>query len=114
VEVFSKIRYNDAPGSKEPLGVVVTVQVTLLNASDLPVHIFWKLTGAGTESTILSNEWVQGLPAYELNATDDVDQGTFSLWVPLPTEKGDYAVSVSARTSDKALPNATIVSSVIH
>jgi hypothetical protein len=118
---FSHVRSNEikasgngVPSQKEPLGMVLDVQVSMENARDVPVDVYWEFIGAGSESKQLNADWVQSTPAYRLNATDDSDGGTFRLWVPLPSETGDYAIALTARSTDGELPNASILSATFH
>lgn len=42
-------------------------------------------------------------------------RGAFKLWVPLPSEKGDYAISITAKSTEEAgLPNASILTETFH
>jgi hypothetical protein len=117
--VFAHVRSLDVIGTgdasqKEPLGMVLDVQVSMANARGVPVDVYWEIIGAGSDSRQLNADWVKSTPAYRLNATDDTDGGSFRLWVPLPNEKGDYAISLTAKSTDDELPNASIVSETFH
>ena len=119
VAIFAHVRLKGADdpvsSQKEPLGMVLDVQVSMENARDVPVDIYWQILGAGSDSQQLNAEWVQSTPAYQLKATDDTDAGAFKLWVPLPSEKGDYAISITAKSTEEAgLPNASILTETFH
>lgn len=101
-------------GLTEPLGVVVTAQVSLENAKGIPVDVAWELSGGGSASQSLNSDWVRVFRAYQLLATDDSDRGSFSMWVPIPPEQGDYQITLIARSSSTDAPIATFVSTVIH
>jgi hypothetical protein len=120
VSIFAHVRSNEIRGpdansiQKEPLGMVLDVQISMENARGIPVDIYWQIQGAGSDSRQLNADWVQLTPAYRLNATDDSDGGAFKLWVPLPSEKGDYAISLTAISTADELPNASILTDTFH
>lgn len=114
IEALSHVRTRASDGKKEPVGVVLNVRMALVNARDVPVRIYWEMTGAGGKTNSMSDDWLGTIPAYLLHATEDVDSGTFKLWVPLPKEKGDYVVSLYARTTNKELPDDSISTRSFH
>lgn len=92
---------------RDPLGVVVRVNVDLVHGKGQPVEIRWELLDASSgEVQSLSKEWLRDLAAYELLADSDPDSAFFKLWVPLPEQRGDYVISLTARTDGDRLPLA--------
>jgi hypothetical protein len=114
IKALSHVRTRASDGKKEPVGVVLNVRMGFVNARDAPVWIYWEMAGAGGKTNSLSDDWLASIPAYVLHATEDVDSGTFKLWVPLPKEKGDYVVSLYARTTNDGLPEDSISTSSFH
>ena len=66
VAIFAHVRLKGADdpvsSQKEPLGMVLDVQVSMENARDVPVDIYWQILGAGSDSQQLNAEWVQSTP----------------------------------------------------
>lgn len=114
IKALSHVRARAGGGKEEPVGVVLNVRMRFVNARDVPVWIYWEMAGAGGKTNSLSDDWLASIPAYVLHATEDVDSGTFKLWVPLPKEKGDYVVSLYARTTNNELPEDSISTSSFH
>jgi hypothetical protein len=114
VQTLSHVRTKDSGKKKEPLGLELTVQIKLRHVRDEPVWIFWEMRGAGSQTETMDDAWLGNMPAYTLRATDDDDTGVFKLWIPLPKEKGDYAVSLEAWTNQTELPDASISTSLFH
>jgi hypothetical protein len=81
---------------REPVGVVVRVQVRIQHAKGVPVGIFWEMNGAGAQGRQLSREWMGGLPAVVVTATREDDSGVVRLWVPLPRQEGNYSLTLLA------------------
>lgn len=68
--------------------MVLDVQVSMENARDVPVDIYWQILGAGSDSQQLNAEWVQSTPAYQLKATDDTDAGCIQALGPPAQREG--------------------------
>jgi hypothetical protein len=114
IKALTHVRARNNGGKTEPLGVVLRVRMELVNARDVPVLIYWEMAGAGSRTQSLTDEWLRDTAAYELRATDDDDSGTFKLWIPLPKEKGNYKVSLDARTANDELPGDSISTTIFH
>lgn len=92
---------------RDPLGVVVRANVDLVHGQGQPIEIRWEILDASSgEVQSLSREWLRDLAAYELLADTDPDSAFFKLWVPLPEQRGDYVISLTARTDGDRLPLA--------
>ena len=109
VEVLSDVRKTpvSAKGQRksEPLGVTVRANVQLEHAKGRSVRIFWELSDAADgQIQALSSTWLRGHAAYRVVATSDRDSGSFKIWVPVPVRKGDYLLTLYARTKGGGLP----------
>ncbi|MBW9205735.1 hypothetical protein KV097_07225 [Mumia sp. zg.B17] len=85
--------------------MVVRVNVHLTHSEGRTVGISWELIDA-TDGEIqsLSKAWLGEFAALELHADEDPDSAFFKLWVPLPKKRGDYMISVIARTGSDETP----------
>lgn len=94
---------------KEPLGVVVSVDVELAGLRGKPVFLSWSMWQQSGD-TRLYGKWLNRNLAYRLEATTDRDTTTFDLWVPLPKPPGPYFIRIqltangSARASTDSQP----------
>jgi hypothetical protein len=94
---------------KEPLGVVVSVDVELAGLRGKPVLLSWSMWQQSGDTRLYGN-WLNRNLAYRLEATTDRDTTTFDLWVPLPKPPGPYFIRIqltvngSARASTDSQP----------
>jgi hypothetical protein len=95
---------------KEPLGVVVSVDVELAGLRDKPVFLSWSMWQKNDTTRRLYGNWLNRNLAYRLKASTDRDTATLDLWIPLPKPPGPYFVrmqltaSGSARASTNSQP----------
>ncbi len=104
----------EANGHRVPVGVVVTARIRIQNAVGVPVRIVWKLEDAGGRTERLSREWMAGAPALLLRAQSSDDRGVFSLWVPVPRERGTYIVNVTASHPGSGSPDDFFTTRPFH
>jgi hypothetical protein len=95
---------------KEPLGVVVSVDVELAGLRGKPVLLSWSMWQKNGTTRRLYGNWLNRNLAYRLKASTDRDTATLDLWIPLPKPPGPYFVrmqltaSGSARASTNSQP----------
>jgi hypothetical protein len=87
---------------KEPLGVVVSVDVELAGLRDKPVLLSWSMWQKNGTTRRLYGNWLNRNLAYRLKASTDRDTATLDLWIPLPKPPGPYFVRMQLTASGSA------------
>jgi hypothetical protein len=94
-----------AVASREPVGVLVTIDVELRGLRDRPARLAWGMSR--TDGGSVLGDWFLQHVAYELRAQADHDQTSVPLWIPLPAESGRYVIDVEVSVDGKPLAAAT-------
>lgn len=76
-------------GKRDPLGVLVDVNVELEGLRGRPVLLTWSIFPHDVGPPMFGS-WLQTVAAYRLEASSNRDTASFDLWLPLPKEPGPY------------------------
>jgi hypothetical protein len=89
----------DDDGQLQPLGMMVTFDVTLTGLEDENVTVFWSMLSADTRRPLPSN-WLRNTRAVVLRPRRPTDQIGKDIWLPLPRRRGDYVARLTFRDPD--------------
>lgn len=92
-------------GAKEPLGVVVAVDVELVDMRDKSVFVSWSMWQVGGAKR-LYGEWLNTNFAYRLRATSDHDSASLNFWIPLPQTAGPYFIRTTLVADGNTIASA--------
>jgi hypothetical protein len=84
----------DGSRTREPLGVLVTVNLELIGLRDQEVRLTWSMLATGGATKRLYGDWLNDNLAYRLKAGSDRDTAFQYIWIPLPKSPGPYFVRV--------------------
>jgi hypothetical protein len=91
-EVFRQARTTTTgSGGTQPLGVVVTADITLDGLRGQPVQLSWSIWQQGG-NTRLFDTWFTEIVAYQFEPSADQETRSADVWVPLPEATGSYFV----------------------
>jgi hypothetical protein len=85
---------DDGSRAREPLGVLVTVNLELIGLRDREVRLTWSMLAARGATKRLYGDWLNDNLAYRLKAESDRDTAFQYIWIPLPKPPGPYYVRV--------------------
>jgi hypothetical protein len=91
----------DGSSAREPLGVLVTVNLELIGLRDQEVQLTWSMLAARGAHKRLYGDWLNDNLAYRLKAGSNRDTAFQYIWIPLPKPPGPYYVRVEL-TADGA------------
>ncbi|KAA9162969.1 hypothetical protein FPZ12_010700 [Amycolatopsis acidicola] len=86
----------------EPVGALVSVDVTLAGLRGKPVALRWSMWKSGGGGQ-LHGDWLNDNLAYRLEATTARDTTTVDLWVPMPRQEGPYLIRAQLATGSSPL-----------
>jgi hypothetical protein len=83
----------------EPVGVIVSVALTLVGLEDEDVNVYWSLYHA-QDGRRVPREWLANRRADTTHAEATSDRRYSTFWVPLPRLRGPFYLRLSAVTED--------------
>jgi hypothetical protein len=89
----------DDDGRLQPLGMMVSFDVTFTGLEDEDVVVFWSMLSADTRRP-LTSDWLRNTRAAVLRPRHETDQIGKDIWLPLPRRRGDYVARVTFRDPD--------------
>jgi hypothetical protein len=101
-KTLRRVRTHEYEGLKEPLGVLIHVQLSLQHAKGVPIEVRWKIQGGGKNAQQLSREWSGEKAAYTLIPLDKASRGSFQFWVPMPKDAGHYTITAYVKAPGEA------------
>ncbi|GIE94391.1 hypothetical protein [Paractinoplanes rishiriensis] len=88
--------------TREPLGVVIAVNVDLGGLRGKPVLLSWSMWQDGTGKRLFG-DWLNHHLAYELTAETEHDTTGGDFWIPLPAVKDSYFIRAWLTRDDAVL-----------
>jgi hypothetical protein len=86
-------------GKRLPMGMMVSVDVTLTGMSGEPVEVYWSMLSADT-TRALPQPWLRNTRAATLHPRAERAQLQKDLWLPLPRERGRYKARITLVDED--------------
>lgn len=103
VRVLGSTRTERTPdGKRDPLGVLVTVNVHLEGLAGRDLGIFWEVWSQGGAGR-LYDRWLDEVPVSRIRAERDDDAGALQFWAPMPKKPGEYVIHVLVKDGDRLL-----------
>jgi hypothetical protein len=90
---------------RQPLGVVVAVDLELSGLRGRPLTLSWSMWQQGGE-TRLYGDWLNENLAYRIKAASAHDTASIDFWIPLPRTHGPYFVRSRLSSNGVALASA--------
>jgi hypothetical protein len=105
VKLLRNTRRTGGGGSRarEPLGVLVTVNLQLIGLRDQEVLLTWSMLAARGGAKRLYGDWLNDNLAYRLKAGSNSDSAFEYIWIPLPRSPGPYYVRAELRVDGSPL-----------
>jgi hypothetical protein len=89
--------------AREPLGVLVTVNLELIGLRDQEVLLTWSMLPARGAAKRLYGDWLNDNLAYRLKAGSNSDSAFEYIWIPLPKSPGPYYIRAELRVDGQPL-----------
>jgi hypothetical protein len=86
-------------GKRHPMGMMVSVDVTLTGMSGEPIELYWSMLSADT-SRALPQSWLRNTRSATLHPHAEQAQLQKDLWLPLPRERGRYRARITLLNED--------------
>lgn len=86
-------------GKRLPMGMMVSVDVTVTGMSGEPIELYWSMLSADT-SRALPQAWLRNTRAATLHPRADQAQLQKEIWLPLPRDRGRYRARITLLNED--------------